>query len=621
MLTIKSNMPAWNAGRHLNLNQKRNAKIAEKLSSGYRINRSADDAAGLSISEKMRRQIRGLTQASANAQDGISMVQSAEGAMNEIHDMLQRANELAVKAANGTLSDNDREMVDAEIQQIKAEIDKIADHTVFNEKNLFPTNGYSPRSASVLATYQYDMELNLKDGTVTINGSPNNAAVNARAGVKINSGSALADKIANTLVPDAIGHIFAAFPALETAQGGDTIKMSLNVSFIDGPGNTLAYASYSYRSSGGRPITMGIKVDAADFSNADADGTGKNAEVLESTIAHELMHTVMQYNLTDGMSGRKGEKYPTWFVEGTAQLAGGGFTTGWNNSLLYYARQLTSENDASQDAGISGYLKKYTMAGRPYGHGYLGAAYIGWLANGKGDVNATNIAAGMNKVFADLAKGANLDNTIKKYTGLTESDINARFRSGNAELTEFVRKLAYESKDGAGSVISGDLSAGGAGSPILSAGGPSSNLFYIDPGQVNVDFSGGAKVGIQVGAEAGQHIEFELYQMNAEALGLTDMNVRTVDSASDTINSVKNALVYVSNVRSYYGAIQNRLEHTIANLDNVVENTTAAESRIRDTDIAKEMVDYANDQILLQAGQSMLAQANHNSDYILSLLG
>ncbi len=211
MLTIKSNMPAWNAGRHLNLNQKRNAKIAEKLSSGYRINRSADDAAGLSISEKMRRQIRGLTQASANAQDGISMVQSAEGAMNEIHDMLQRANELAVKAANGTLSDNDREMVDAEIQQIKAEIDKIADHTVFNEKNLFPTNGYSPRSASVLATYQYDMELNLKDGTVAVNGSPNNAAVNGRAGVAVNSGSALADKIANTLVPDAIGHILEAF--------------------------------------------------------------------------------------------------------------------------------------------------------------------------------------------------------------------------------------------------------------------------------------------------------------------------------------------------------------------------------------------------------------------------
>ena len=621
MLTIKSNMPAWNAGRHLNLNQKRNAKIAEKLSSGYRINRSADDAAGLSISEKMRRQIRGLTQASANAQDGISMVQSAEGAMNEIHDMLQRANELAVKAANGTLSDNDREMVDAEIQQIKAEIDKIADHTVFNEKNLFPTNGYSPRSASVLATYQYDMELNLKDGTVAVNGSPNNAAVNGRAGVAVNSGSALADKIANTLVPDAIGHILEAFPALKNAQGTDTIKMSLNVSFIDGPGNTLAYASYTYKSSGGRPITMGIKVDAADFNNADASGTGKNAEVLESTIAHELMHTVMQYNLTDGMSGRKGEKYPTWFVEGTAQLAGGGFTTGWNNNLLYYTDKLTSENDNSQDANISKYLQSYTMAGRPYGHGYLGAAYIGWLANGKGDVNASNIAAGMDKVFADLTKGVKLGDAIKKHTGLTESDINARFRSGNAELTEFVRKLAYESKDGAGSVISGDLSAGGAGSPILSAGGPSSNAFEIDPGQVNVDFSGGAKVGIQVGAEAGQHIEFELYQMNAEALGLTDMNVRTVDSASDTINSVKNALVYVSNVRSYYGAIQNRLEHTIANLDNVVENTTAAESRIRDTDIAKEMVDYANDQILLQAGQSMLAQANHNSDYILSLLG
>ena len=132
MLSVRNNMPAWNAERQFGFNNRNNVKTMEKLSSGYRINRGADDAAGLSISEKMRRQIRGLTQATANAQDGISLVQSAEGALYEVHEMLHRINELAIKAANGTLSDDDRELVDDEIQEIKAQIDASAHHTVFN---------------------------------------------------------------------------------------------------------------------------------------------------------------------------------------------------------------------------------------------------------------------------------------------------------------------------------------------------------------------------------------------------------------------------------------------------------------------------------------------------------
>ena len=145
-MIVKHNITALNSNRMLGLTTSSQAKSTEKLSSGYKINRAADDAAGLAISEKMRRQIRGLTQAAANAQDGISLVQSAEGALNEVHDMLHRAGELAVKAANGTLSDDEREMVDAEIQQLKAEIDTTANHTVFNELRLFPDNGLSPRT-------------------------------------------------------------------------------------------------------------------------------------------------------------------------------------------------------------------------------------------------------------------------------------------------------------------------------------------------------------------------------------------------------------------------------------------------------------------------------------------
>lgn len=620
MLSLQTNIMAMNASRQLGITAKQNAKSTEKLSSGYRINRGADDAAGLSISEKMRRQVRGLIQAAQNAQDGISMVQIGEGALNEVHDMLHRANELAVKAATGTLQDVDRAMIDMEIQQLKAEIDRTARNTTFNEISLFPENGHSPMSTGFMETKQYDITYNLKDGSLLINGAQAGpgAAGMGRAGVNaVSSGNVLADTIANEMVPNAIKQIFDAFPSLKDNVGTDTINMSLEVSYIDGRNNTLAYASFRYSYGGGRPYGMGIRVDAADFNNADAEGTGSRAEALKSTIAHELMHSVMQYTLTDGMSGRRGEKYPTWFTEGTAQLAGGGFATGWNDTLSYYAHYLKDENDTSQDKNISNYLQKFTMGQRPYGHGYLGAAYIGWLANGKGDVTGENIAKGMDKVFNDLLGGKSLAQAIQGNAGISEAQLNKMFKNGDQGLTEFVRKLAYNAGDGAGSVITPTLDVGGSS---LLGTGALDMPFRIDPFQVTVDLSGPSMIGLQVGAEPGQHIEFDLYKMNSAALGLEDLNVKTTDDADLAIIGLKLAIGYVSNVRSYYGAIQNRLEHTVANLENIAENTAAAESRIRDTDIAKEMVRYSNNQILMQAGISVLAQANQQSQLIMSLL-
>ena len=626
MLSVQTNMLAANASRQLVITTNKNAKSTEKLSSGYRINRAADDAAGLSISEKMRRQVRGLTQAAANAQDGISMVQIGEGALNEVHDMLQRANELAIKAATGTLQDGDRAMIDAEIQQLKAEIDKTAQNTTFNEIKLFPEGGRSPISTSFVESKAYDITYDLRDGSVMINGAqagPGAAgAGRATSAVEISSGSALADMIANDIVPNAVKQILDAFPSLKTAVGGDTIKMSLDVAYIDGKDNTLAYASFRYSLGGGKPISMGIRVDSADFNEDDVNGTGDRVEVLKSTLTHELMHSVMQYTLTDGMSGRKGEKYPIWFTEGTAQLAGGGFSTGWNDTLSYYANYLTSENDTSRDGDIENYLKKFTMNGRPYGHGYLGAAYFGYLAGGGtagGTVSDTTIANGMDRIFNDLLNGKSLDAALKDNTGLTTADMNRKFRDGDAGLTEFVRKLAYESKGGAGSVVASGLNAGG--SSLLGSGFDPNQPFQIDPFQVRVDYSGAAYTALQVGAEPGIHIEFDRYQMDCRAIGLEDTSVRTTEEADLAIEGIKRAIGYVSNVRSYYGAVQNRLEHTIRNLNNISENTAAAESRIRDTDIAGEMVVYSNDQILMQAGASMLAQANQHSQMILSLLG
>lgn len=620
MLSVQTNMLALNANRQLGLTTRKNDKNTERLSSGYRINRAADDASGLSISEKMRRQVRGLTQAALNAQDGVSMVQIGEGALNEVHDMLHRANELAVKAATGTLQDVDRAMIDAEIQQLKAEIDRTARNTTFNEIPLFPENGLSPLSTGFMESKSYDITYNLKDGSVMVNGAAAGPGAAGRAGLTVSSGNVLADTIANELVPNAVQQIFDAFPSLKNNVGSDTINMSLDVSYIDGPNRTLAYASFRYSYGGGRPYGMGIRVDISDFSKADAEGTGPKTEALKSTIAHELMHTVMQYTLTDGMSGRFGEKYPAWFTEGTAQLAGGGYSTGWNDTLSYYAQYLTSANDTSQDNNIRSYLQKFTMNNRPYGHGYLGAAYLGYLANGGGAVTSANIAQGMDKIFTDLLNGQSLESAIQKNTGISTSQLNNLFSNGDQNLTEFVRKLSYESRNGAGSVITTGLDVGG--SSLLGNNASALNQpFRIDPFKVTVNLSGPSDLGLQVGAEPGQHIEIDLYQMSSRALGLEDMNVRSTDDADRAIDQLKYAIGCVSNVRSQYGALQNRLEHTINNLNNITENTTEAESRIRDADIATEMVEYSNNQILMQAGASMLAQANQHSQLILSLLG
>lgn len=631
MLSIHNNILALNANRQLGITGKKTGRTAEKLSSGYRINRSADDAAGLAISEKIRRQIRGLTQASANAQDGISMVQTAEGALNELHDMLQRANELAVKAATGTLMDEDRDMVDAEVQQLKTEIDVMTQRTEFNNIKLFPDNGLSPASASRMeGTYRYTLDYDMAAGTFKVGSA--NGDVTAQANAATASGqSALADKIANELLPNAVKQIFDAFPSLKTATGSDVIKMELEIKYDDGPGNRLAYASVSFYPTG-KPAKMSLTVDTADFTDADALGTGANATVLESTLAHELMHSVMQWNLTDGMTGRNNNaKYPEWFVEGTAQLAGGGFPTNWNNWLKNDTSRLNGATDTSQDSQIAVHLKDYTVDGRPYGHGYLAAAYAGYLANGgSGAVTAAGIAAGMDRIFSDLLSGKSFADAIKDNTGKTETQIKDMFSGGDSALVDFVRQLSYNTNsggNGAGSVIAaGGLSTGGTN--ILGNTAPVQAFQIGSTTENTTPGSGGpgggnggqSEIILQVGTEAGHEIKFNLYRMNTAALGLQSSNVKTADAARDMIGEVKTAITYVSAVRTHYGAIQNRLEHTINNLDNIVENTTAAESAIRDTDMATEMAEYSNYQILQQAGQAMLAQANHSSDSVLTLL-
>ena len=414
-MVVQHNLTAMNSNRMLGVTTSAQAKSTEKLSSGYKINRAADDAAGLSISEKMRKQIRGLTQASSNAQDGISAVQTAEGALNEVQDMLQRMNELAVKAANGTNSEDDRNYIQDEVNQLIKEIDRVSTTTKFNETYLLKG-----------------------DDTVKFTATPT-------AG------------LATTLT-----------------DGSDMAQAEIEITI----------AANSYKTEGGKSdVTFSLM--------------GKNFSVrLEETDDNKTLAT----KLAKAMNENK----------------------------------ITDSN-------------------------------VGAFTASADDAGKITLTAAKNGVVADT--------TVIK---------------ADAELTA----------KGTG-VLTLDLHVG--------ADSTSDNQISVDIKQMSATVLG-LKTGNSTTGDATGDLDTLLVN------GKDDKNAR---AAIDTIAS---ALQEVSKQRSALGAAQNRLEHTISNLDNVVENTTSAESSIRDTDMATEMVKYSNNNILAQAGQAMLAQANQSNQGVLSLL-
>lgn len=580
----------------------------EKLASGYKINHAGDDAAGLAISEKMRAQITALSTAKSNSEDGISLVQTVEGALNEVHTMLNRIKQISVQSANGIYSDSDRLALDHELQELKDEIGRIGKSTKWGNIRLFKDS-----SDNLTAT--------VTDNTISA----------------IPSGwRQLADKIANEYVPNGISQIFNAFPALKNAVGSDSTGMELLIEYIDGENNTLASAGYSYNTSDFSVISMKITIDSSDYSDDTLTAGEYDVGRLESTIAHELMHTVMQYTMTEEMSGQTASNaFPKWFKEGTAQLSGGGFPTNWNNTLKSYANTLTNINDTSKDADIKTYLKKYDAQERPYGHGYLLCAYLGFKSYKESGGIADNvcpesISEGMNLIFENILNGENLYKAISNRTNLTvdsTADLETLLDNPSNEFVEFIRRLSYNTQsgpnDGAGSVITSDFSD--SGSSIL---GNSISATLNDPFFIKTFGSSGTSnenhvIKFHVGDDSTccNSLYLNLYKLDSEALGLENANLLTQDSSLSLIDTVEDAVKIVSEMRAQYGAVQNRLEHTINNLCVTIENITGSESQIRDTNMAEEMMAYTKNNVLIQSAQAMLAQANTIPQAVLELVG
>lgn len=703
-MVVAHNLKAMNSQRQLSIVSGTVSKKAEKLSSGYKINRAADDAAGLSISEKMRKQIRGLTKATENAEDGISMVQTADGALNEVHDMLQRMNELCVQAANGTNSTSDRQNIQDEVSQLITEIDRVAETTKFNETNLldgsiakpgrnaFTTAINNRKIEAVKEKYEKDKKDAIERLTA-LNGANAGQEVTAKQlaemdgtkliytvsydfsttqtgdGVSPTDGldptllthaNDLMSILESSIVPQAVQSLLSTYPDTFGYLSGSEIGIGL-VMYNDSNSSVLATAGLSFGGSDTLGFNLSVNMASLETKWNGSNLTDDGRDNLEVTIVHEMMHTLMYEALTNGMTGKVGNEFqkdtfPLWFIEGMAQTAAGGCYDGndWVRGLGI--TQSSSEADIKNALNRAPLTQSGNGGAADYGTGYLASMYLGYLAAGGNSVAQADISSGLDKVMKEIRGGASLDDVVQKYTHKSLKQFQKDFGTIGAS---FVKQLITEVKDGTGGVATGSYNkASNGGDDILkdaNVTGQDLLLFHASktdqwiynqyPADQMPIYEGGTATNgkgysdgpleivankratgfgsaLHVGADADMTNKLIIYidAMDAESLGVDKVDVRTVDLATISIERVALAIAQVSAQRSELGAYQNRLEHTVNNLGNVVENTTASESQIRDTDMAKEMVAYSNANILQQAGQSMLAQTNQSNQGILSLI-
>ncbi|WP_413378381.1 flagellin [Alkalihalobacillus sp. 1P02AB] len=545
-MIINNNIPAMNTYRQMGTNQAAGQNSMEKLASGLRINRAGDDAAGLSISEKMRAQVRGLDQASRNAQDGISMIQTAEGALQETHNILQRMRELATQASNDTNVEVDRQAIQDEISQLKEEIDRIGNTTEFNTQKLV-------------------------DGSLAQKAIPgvDNAAVQSSQ-----LGNRSAAEIAASFTPG--------------ADALDTLVTSTETITVDG-------------------ARLDIEFDAATYAALEEDGEG-----LASQLQNDINAAIDAYNTANGTDIQRvavGFDNDEFTVTSGSQGSASTITVeaGIENGLFDTLNVIANDavNPVASESGTEGLFS------------VQGAAGVG--AVGTGDTSTVTIDGTEISVTWAETGGADPDtgDLMTDTATAMQDDINNAIAAYNQTVPndKQLSDVSVTVKDGAFVVQSGSEEAS---SSVKFDNSDASQLLGL-AGQSSTAQGGG--VSFQIGANQGQNIKLTIEDMRADALGVADVDLSTREGAESAITSINSAIESVSKQRSSLGAVQNRLEHTISNLNNSAENLQAAESRIRDVDMAKEVMEMTKNNILSQASQAMLAQANQAPQAVLQLLG
>ena len=523
-MIINHNMNALNAHRNMNVNNTAAGKSMEKLSSGLRINRAGDDAAGLAISEKMRGQIRGLTQASRNASDGISMIQTAEGALSETQNILQRMRELSVQSSNDTNTAEDRASIQKEIEQLTEEIDRIGNNTEFNTQSLLKGDGSTKLEASGLAigTVTKGKDIETTEVSATVEAANDGTFKVSIAGQEISVTTTNNNDKTNNAI-EIEEQLKAAIEKSDSLKGQFTVTNNGdNVTITAVKGGTFEGGKGSVTVKNDANV-QGLKLGAETVANnKSVSETGTTKEATAASVTMNL-HAYKADNVGD--------------------LEGKGLTIGKTQIEFYDARK---------------------------------GAYSG---------NSVGVDISQVKVEGDLA-GAIIDQTKGKIEGATIEEVT---NLGNGT---------------------------DKGLKISSTGKGANSTVNVEDGAKNEGF----EATFQVGANSNQTISISIGDMRAEALGVKEVNLTTAEGSQKATATIQAAIEKVSTERAGLGAVQNRLEYTISNLDNTTENLTSAESTLRDVDMAKEMMTFSKNNILNQAAQAMLAQANQQPQNVLSLL-
>ena len=542
-ISVQHNMMAINALKNVNINLGGLQKATARLSSGFRINCAADDAAGLAISEKMRSQIRGLDQAIRNTNDAISLLQTAEGGLNESHAILQRMRELAVQASNGTYTEDDRAAIQLEVDALKEEIDRISGATEFNTMKLLD-GSLSGSGSSTEYGPLYGQVEKISD----IGGGKITTASNI-AGMKIDFTTDASGAGGENAVWSSDGKTLTVNLAKGRAYTDEEInKLIKNATVPKGMGMTNPYGSISFKSEHG-------VITAAEASTSP---TVAGVRQVLGTIAAAGTAGNLKELVGDQKSGALGSSDNIVFTANT-------YGDKANYDKVVDKINIVTDVGAGKE---SAEYKKTDDGGEVTLHLSTGVKYS-------------------EKDIESLLKKAGADYSVSLTDGASPDGSDDGYVYFNAKGTVTVTE-----------------SVAGKGAGNESAVGTGEGLTF------------------QIGANGTEDQQVTMYidDMGSSSLGIDDVDVSTVDKANSSIDIVDNAIKKVSMQRAAIGAQQNRLEYTVSSLTTAKENLADAESRIRDADMAKEMMNYTKFNILFQAAQAVLAQAMQQPQGLLQLL-
>lgn len=615
-MRVNYNVSSIIARNALNNNDKRVAASTQRLSSGYKISSAADNAAGLAIARKMNAQIRSLQQANRNANDGLSIVNTADGAMAEMHDIMQRMNELAIQSANGTNAESDREMIQKEIDQLVGEIDRIASTTQFNAKSLLDgsfafksytnaenikvkayTEGVASGTYAIgkLTYYHYEdtttqyktEEIEEKDTdgkVVNVSYSSSKVKVTENERYEIDNEK---DNVLNSLVTSASIGAYESINQIKAFPDGSKVLIEDE--------NIVIKAQNDFE--------IKIKVN-------DREPLG---EVTTTSVSNTA---TLPAGATAGTASIKKE-YDKAITGSSSTIT----TTSYSAVTTYRNIAVTGPNGKRYDISEINFFENVDSNGNPLDDGSK------QIYTGNKDDKGRDLRDDFVEYFKEINPGCSInidgvtyDDSVNpakfKVTYTTMDGKTNEKKPGNkAEFT------LYEEKNDHGVVMETQKKLDDY---KYSETTTIRTKYEIGKGEVDdcitLDVTGMGAMIVQVGANEGQYMELEFPALKAEDLGLDKVDLTTEESARLSIDMIGDAINELSSVRAKIGAYANRLEHTITNLDTSEENITSAYSRIMDVDMATEMTEYSTVQVLVQASTSMLAQANERPQQVLQLL-